>query len=68
MEGMVERDERGGLGHAVALHQHESERVPELLKGARQGAAAGHEGPELETELAMHCKEAPPAAPRPEFL
>ena len=68
VEGMVERDERGGLGHAVALHQHESERVPELLKRPRQRAAAGDESPEFKTELAMHGAEAPPAAPGVEFL
>ena len=30
-ERMIERDERGGFGHAVALHDDEAERVPELL-------------------------------------
>ena len=68
VEGMVERDERGGLGHAVALHEDESERVPELLQRARQRAAAGDEGPELEAELAMNGTEAPPAPPRADLL
>jgi hypothetical protein len=30
VERVVERDERGGFGHPVALHQDESQRVPEL--------------------------------------
>ena len=62
MEGMVERDERGRLGQAVALYEHESERIPELFKRPRQRAAAGDEGPELEAKLAMHRAEAPPPA------
>ena len=68
VEGMIERDERGGLGHAVALHEHESQRVPELLQRARQRAAAGDEGPELEAELAMNGAEAPPAPPGLDLL
>ncbi len=30
-EGVVEGDEGGGFGHAVALHEDEAEGVPELL-------------------------------------
>ncbi len=64
VKGMIERDDRGGLGHAVTLDEHESERVPELLQRARQSAAAGDECPELQAELAMHGAESPPAQPR----
>ena len=67
VEGMVERDERGGLGHAVALDQHESERVPELFERPRQRAAAGDESPELEAELAMHAGNATSGARSSDF-
>ena len=32
VERMVQRDECGGLGHPVALYQHEAQRIPEVLE------------------------------------
>ena len=63
MKGMIQRDDGGGLGHAVTLDEHESESVPELLERARESAAAGDKCPELKAECTMHATEAPPAAP-----
>ena len=63
VERMIERDERGGFGHAVALHEHEAERVPELLERPGSAPPPEIERPELEAELAMHAAEAPPALP-----
>ena len=33
MKRVVERDQGGGFGHAVALHDHKAKRVPELFHG-----------------------------------
>ena len=35
VEGMVEGDQRSGFGHAVALHDDEAERIPELFDQRR---------------------------------
>src|ERR1700731_646131 len=60
---MVEGDEGGGLGHAVALDEGEPDAVPEGFELGGQGGAAGDDGPELPTQGAMHLTEAPPALP-----
>jgi hypothetical protein len=62
VEGMVERDEGGGFGHAVALHDDQANGIPECLDRLRQRAPAGDERPELEAQGAVHVAEAPPAA------
>ena len=64
MEGVVEGNERGGLGHAVALNECETEAGPELLQVFRQGGTPADEGPELPAEEPMLPAEAPPAAER----
>jgi hypothetical protein len=63
LEGMVERDERGRLRHAVALNQREAERVPEILELGGQRSAAADERPEFVTEKAMNPAKSPPALP-----
>ena len=68
VEGMIQGDERGGLGHAIALNEREAEAGPELLQIFRQGSAAADEGPELPAEEAMLAAEAPPAAERGDLL
>src|ERR1700757_707142 len=61
---MIEGDERGGLGHSIALHHHKAEPVPELFDGWRQSPAARNEGPEFQAEGVMHTPESPPPFPR----
>ena len=63
VEGMVEGDERGGLGHAVALDQGEAEAVPEGFELGGQRGSAGDDGPELPAQRAVYAAEAPPAFP-----
>ena len=63
MKGMVQRRQRGCFRHAVALHQHEAKRIPELFDLCRQRSAAGDEGPEFKAEAAMHVAHVPPFFP-----
>ena len=62
MEGMVERDQRRGFRHAVALHDDKTQGIPKLLGRCRQRAAAGDQRPELEAEGGVNVAEDPPAA------
>ena len=57
-EGVVEGDEGGGLGHAVALDEGEAEAVPEGLELRGEGGSAGDDGPELPAESAVDAAEA----------
>ena len=61
-EGMVQRDERGGFGEAVALNDDEAEAPPELFGFGVQRRTAGDERPELPAEAVVNLPEAPPAA------
>jgi len=65
MKGVVQRNQRRGFRHSVALHKHEAQRVPELFQRAGQGSAAGDEHPELQSEGLVNTAEANPAPPRP---
>jgi hypothetical protein len=60
-ERVVQRDDRGGLGEAVALHHQEAEPPPEGLHLRIQGRRAHHHGPELQTEQPVRPAVAPPA-------
>ena len=62
LKGMVQRDERRGLGQAVALNDDEAQPPPELFGLGIERSAAGDEGPELPSELVVDSAEAPPAA------
>ncbi len=55
---MVEGDERGGFGHAVALNDHVAETRPEEFEIGREGGAAGDERPELPAGEVMDAAEA----------
>ena len=59
---MVERNERSGLRHAVALHHDQANRIPEILQRAWQSAPTGDERPEFQAERPVHIAEVPPAA------
>ena len=58
---VVQRNQRGRFGHSVALHHHQTHRVPELLDRARQRPAARDDRPELQSHRPVHIAEPPPA-------
>src|SRR5262249_50658992 len=62
-EGVVEADQRCGLGHAISLDDHEAESTPELFGVFIERGAAGDHRPEFPAELVVHATEAPPAPP-----
>jgi len=49
VKGVIERDQRAGFGHAVALDEGEAEAVIEGFKVGGEGGAAGDDGPEPPT-------------------
>src|ERR1700722_18070435 len=57
---MIQRYQRSGLRHSVALDQGESGRGPEDLQIGRQSSAARHERPEFKSQTPMNGTEAPP--------
>ena len=62
VEGMVQRDDRRGLRHSVALNHDESQAVPELLQRPGQCASAGDQRPELQPERADARRGSAPSA------
>jgi hypothetical protein len=58
---VVQRNQRGRFGHSVALHHHQTHRVPELFNRARQRPAARDDRPELQSHRPVHIAEPPPA-------
>ena len=61
LEGMVDADEGGGFGQAVALDDSEAQALPEDFGVGVEGGAAADEGPELPAQSAVEAAEAPPA-------
>ena len=55
VEGMIQRDQRGRLGHTIALDERQAEAVPEGFEIAGQGGAAGDDGPELPSQARDGC-------------
>src|SRR5580698_2403869 len=61
VEGMVQADQRSGLGQSVSLNNSVAEPMPEFFGLAiKRGAAADH-SPEFPSELASHLTKRPPA-------
>src|ERR1700694_2891194 len=58
---MVHAYERRGFGEAIALNRGVSQASPEFFGVAVESGAAGDEGPELPSKLAMDAAEDPPA-------
>ena len=61
VERMVQRHQRGRLGHAIALDQRKAQPVPESLQLCRQRRAARDDRPELPAQRTVHPPEHPPA-------
>src|SRR5205085_636882 len=59
LEGVVDRDERRGLRHAVALYDREAEATPERLAPGVERRPARDEGPELPAEVTVDASERP---------
>ena len=62
LEWIVDADQRSRFGEAVSLDDGEAEASPEFFAFAVEGGAAGDEGPEFPSELAVNAAEDPPAA------
>ena len=62
-EGVIEGDERGGLGHSVALNQRQAQPVPECLLLCGDGRRAGDYRPEPPAEGAVDAAKFPPSPP-----
>ncbi len=68
MEGMVEGDERGGLGHPITLDDRVAKSSPEQLKLRWQRRTARDQRPELPARKAVNAAEAhEPLVDRPAF-
>ena len=61
---MIQRDDRRGLGEAVALNHEESEPAPEGLELGIERRRTDDDSPELPAEQPVHAAVAPPS-PRP---
>src|SRR6266567_72298 len=58
---MIEADERGGLGHSVALNNRVAHALEEVLGFIRKRRAAGDERPELPAKPAVDSTKHPGA-------
>ena len=63
VEGMVQRYQRGGLRHAVALDQRKSQPVPEGFQVGWQRRSARDHRPELPSQRAVYAAKDPPPPP-----
>jgi hypothetical protein len=61
VERVIQRDDRGGLGQAVALYDEEPEAAPERFDVGIERRGADDHRPELEAEPAMGAAVLPPA-------
>ena len=57
---MIDADDGSSLGETVALNNGEAQTRPECFGFAIERRAAGDEGPEFPTHLAMNAAEDPP--------
>ncbi len=53
LERVVQRHQRGGLGHPITLDQRKAKGGPKALQVSRQGSSTGYKRPELKPQPAM---------------
>src|SRR5947209_1187867 len=59
---MIEADERGCFGHAVALYDNKAQPAPELFRLCIKSRAAHNERPEFQSKLSVNTAKLPPAS------